>query len=236
MPVICPWVSFVVRPYFCTLRPSRLLMLSNAPSPFASPKIGVRYAVAVVRRCGVREVAGYGDAGDRGVDRVPAAREIDGLERRKRRDLVGRGRAAVVGPRLELWVADAGVVAVGEYVVVAQDVDVYAVRNARADRASGDRRMSDGKAHGRGALSRRRVAERDEHSRHLCGHGNAVQHRRQPDDAVPRQQNLEPHLAVRQQAHGGTDDARDAQQRLAAPLMHGDYGLNVLLPLIPADL
>ena len=49
--------------------------------------------------------------------------------------------------------------------------------------------------------------------------------------AVPRQQDPETQLAVRQQSHRGADDARNAQQLLAAPFVHSQDGVNVLPPI-----
>ena len=103
----------------------------------------VRHPVAVVGRGGVVEAVAVGK-GDRRVEGVVAAREVDRLEREQRADAVRRVGAAVEGPRLQRRVPDGGVVAVGQHVVVAQHVDVARrVHDARPDRARGNRGMAD---------------------------------------------------------------------------------------------
>ena len=186
--------------------------------------------------CGrrVAEVA-RGGAGDSGVDGIVAAREVDRIECGQRADLIGWSRAAVVRSRLERGVPDTGIVRVREHVVIAEDVDgARAVHDARPDRAGSDRRMAHREAQRRRTLSRRGIAERHQHARHLRDYGNALERAREPAHIGTRQQDLEARLAVRQQAHGGADHAGQAQEGRAVPLVHGEHGVN-LLQLIPGE-
>src|SRR5205807_10367086 len=113
----------------------------------------------VLGRRRVPEIA-RGGARDGRIDGVRAAREIDGLESGERRDLIGGSGASIVGARLQLRVADAGLVAVGQHVIVAEHVNVArAVGYPRPDAAGGDGGMAYREAERSRSLPGRRIAE-----------------------------------------------------------------------------
>src|SRR5207244_1937208 len=157
-------------------------------------------------RRGVAQAVPIGER-DRGVEGVVPTREVDRLEGEQRPDAVGGIRTAVEGAWLQLGVADRGVVAVGEHVVVAEDVDVArGVDDTCADRSGSDRRVADGEAQRRGTRAQRGSAEGDEHPRDLGRDGHPVEQGWQATDTGLRYQDLYGHLTAGEESHRRADD------------------------------
>ena len=191
--------------------------------------LATRLAVAVVGRRRVQDVERAGQR-DRGVDGVVPAAEIDRLERVQRSHLIGE-RPTVEAAGLQRWIADHGIVAVREHVVVAQEEELRGIAHgngSRAERARGDRRMPDRIAHRRWTQERRRIAEGHDHPAHSEIHGYSIQRRRNRPWGVVHHVDLDGGPSVGEEPDGGADHTLDAHQRGGVALLGGDRLANIL--------
>ena len=186
----------------------------------------VRHAVAVVRGRGIVQ-QGRARQGDRGVDRVVPAREVDCLKVGQRRDLIGGG-ATVERTGLVFRIADGGAVRVCQDVVVGEDVHPpQRVPHARADGAGGDRRMPHREPRRGGSLALGGIAEGHEPAGDPLGDGDAVERHGQAGYPRAFQQDLHAGPPVRQDRDRRPHHTGDVEDRVRVAPQHRDGGAEV---------